>query len=76
VSLIQALLNPAAYPHPVDNIELIETHISWVLLTGHYAYKIKKISSLISLIFPLWKKDIITVMKSYALMVASRQIFI
>lgn len=42
MSLIQALLNPAAYPHPVDNIELIETHISWVLLTGHYAYKIKK----------------------------------
>jgi aminoglycoside phosphotransferase family enzyme/adenylate kinase family enzyme len=42
VSLIQALLNPAAYPHPVTHIELIETHISWVLLTGQYAYKIKK----------------------------------
>lgn len=42
MSLIQALLNPAAYPHPVNNIELIETHISWVLLTGQYAYKIKK----------------------------------
>jgi hypothetical protein len=42
VNLIQALLNPAAYPHPVTHIELIETHISWVLLTGHYAYKIKK----------------------------------
>jgi aminoglycoside phosphotransferase family enzyme/adenylate kinase family enzyme len=40
--LIQALLNPAAYPHPVTDIELIETHISWVLLTGQYAYKIKK----------------------------------
>ena len=40
--LIQALLNPAAYPHPVTHIELIETHISWVLLTGQYAYKIKK----------------------------------
>ena len=42
MSLIQALLNPAAYPHPVTHIELIETHISWVLLTGQYAYKIKK----------------------------------
>lgn len=42
MSLIQALLNPAAYPHSVDKIELIETHISWVLLTGQYAYKIKK----------------------------------
>lgn len=42
MSLIQALLSPAAYPHPVTHIELIETHISWVLLTGQYAYKIKK----------------------------------
>ncbi len=42
MSLIQSLLNPAAYPHPVVKIELIETHISWVLLTGSYAYKIKK----------------------------------
>ncbi|MFZ3087974.1 MAG: hypothetical protein WA123_07910, partial [Methylotenera sp.] len=42
MSLIQALLNPAAYPHPVGEIKLIETHISWVLLTGQYAYKIKK----------------------------------
>ncbi len=42
MSLIQALLSPTAYPHPVTQIQLIETHISWVLLTGHYAYKIKK----------------------------------
>jgi len=40
---IKALLKPDAYPHPVTaEIELIETHISWVLLTGDYAYKIKK----------------------------------
>ncbi|CAI8834921.1 AAA family ATPase [Methylococcus capsulatus] len=31
-----------AYPHPVSGIRLIETHISWVFLTGTYAYKIKK----------------------------------
>lgn len=42
MSLIKLLLNPAAYPHPVTKIELVETHISWVLLTGAYAYKIKK----------------------------------
>ncbi len=42
MSLIQALLKPSAYPHAVDKIELIETHISLVLLTGQYAYKIKK----------------------------------
>lgn len=41
-SLIDALQNPALYPHPVDGFQLIETHISWVLLTGSYAYKVKK----------------------------------
>ena len=30
------------YPHPVRELRLLETHISWVLLTGDYAYKIKK----------------------------------
>jgi len=40
--LIQALHNPACYDHPVQNIRLVETHISWVLLTGDYVYKIKK----------------------------------
>lgn len=40
--LISALKNPACYPHPVSTIEVIETHISWVILTGKHAYKIKK----------------------------------
>jgi hypothetical protein len=35
-------LHDATYPHPVNDIELIETHISWVILTGSVAYKIKK----------------------------------
>lgn len=39
---IKALLDAQAYPHPVSQLQLIETHISWVLLTGTYAYKIKK----------------------------------
>ena len=39
---LEALQRADAYPHPVDRIELRETHISWVLLTGSYAYKIKK----------------------------------
>ncbi|MFI4937599.1 MAG: AAA family ATPase, partial [Candidatus Berkiellales bacterium] len=38
----QALLNPTLYPHPVSGFQLIETHLSWVILTGQYAYKIKK----------------------------------
>lgn len=37
------LLQPDAYPHPVTQpIRVIETHISWVLLTGTHAYKLKK----------------------------------
>lgn len=40
--LIRSLHSAAPYPHPVSAIELVETHISWVLLTGSYAYKIKK----------------------------------
>ena len=40
--LVLALLQPAVYEHPVDKLQLIETHISWVILTGDYAYKIKK----------------------------------
>ena len=41
-ALIAALQNPALYPHPVDGFRIIETHISWVILTGAYAYKMKK----------------------------------
>lgn len=40
--LLTALQNANLYAHPVAEFQLIETHISWVLLTGHYAYKIKK----------------------------------
>ena len=40
--LIQALLHPACYAHPVAQVELMQTHISWVLLAGDIAYKIKK----------------------------------
>jgi aminoglycoside phosphotransferase family enzyme/predicted kinase len=40
--LVKALQNPARFPHPVERFQVIETHISWVILTGPYAYKIKK----------------------------------
>jgi len=39
---IQALQNASFYDHSTSNIQLIETHISWVLLTGEFVYKIKK----------------------------------
>ena len=40
--LVRALLNPRAYDHAVEAVELIETHISWIFLTGPFAYKVKK----------------------------------
>jgi len=40
--LIRALCDPRRYPHAVDSVQVLETHISWVLLTGRYAYKFKK----------------------------------
>jgi hypothetical protein len=40
--LIHALLDPARYPDGVARVALMQTHISWVLLAGDFAYKIKK----------------------------------
>ena len=41
--LIERLLSAAAYPHAVATpVRLVETHISRVLLTGEFAYKLKK----------------------------------
>jgi hypothetical protein len=40
--LIASLLTPEAYPHPAASPKLLETHISWVILTGTNANKIKK----------------------------------
>ncbi|MBD1867030.1 AAA family ATPase [Cyanobacteria bacterium FACHB-471] len=41
--VIQQMMQPSFYPHSVQEpIQLIQTHISYVLLTGEYAYKLKK----------------------------------
>ena len=39
---IQNLLKPGAFPHDTGKMQLLETHISWIVLTGRYAYKVKK----------------------------------
>lgn len=39
---VAALRDPARLPHPADEVTLLETHISWVLLAGEHAYKLKK----------------------------------
>lgn len=44
--LIEGLMRPQAYPHPVEIVEHIETHISHVFLAGAFAYKLKKPLSL------------------------------
>jgi len=41
-ALVERLRDPACYPHPVGTIEVLETHVSWVLLAGDFAYKLKK----------------------------------
>ncbi|MEO0377370.1 MAG: phosphotransferase, partial [Cyanobacteria bacterium P01_A01_bin.17] len=42
-SLVQQMLRPEFYPHPVtEPLELIQTHISYVFLTGDHVYKVKK----------------------------------
>lgn len=40
--LIAALRDTSRYPHAAESVTVIETHISWVLLAGDYAYKFKK----------------------------------
>jgi aminoglycoside phosphotransferase family enzyme/predicted kinase len=41
--LIAQMCQPGFYPHPVvEPIRLMQTHVSYVLLTGDYAYKVKK----------------------------------
>lgn len=40
--IIENLKKKNPYPHPVSRVKVIETHISWILLTGGHAYKVKK----------------------------------
>ena len=40
--ILKSMHRPDFYPHPVQTISLEETHISFVVLTGDYVYKIKK----------------------------------
>jgi aminoglycoside phosphotransferase family enzyme/predicted kinase len=39
---IHALLDPAVYAARPDRVDLVQTHISYVLLAGDHVYKIKK----------------------------------
>lgn len=41
-AILKALLRPETYGKDVKQVRLIQTHTSWVFLTGDFAYKIKK----------------------------------
>ena len=39
---IAVLKKETAFPHAISYVKIIETHISWIILTGRFVYKIKK----------------------------------
>jgi aminoglycoside phosphotransferase family enzyme len=41
-ALVQALLKPEIYPHNPKKVELVQTQMSFLFLTGDYVYKVKK----------------------------------
>ena len=41
-ALVQALLKPEIYPHSPQKVELVQTQMSFLFLTGDYVYKVKK----------------------------------
>ena len=40
--MVQALLNPKAYPQATRSVEMVQTQMSFVFLTDDYVYKVKK----------------------------------
>ncbi len=40
--MVQALLEPKAYPEPTQGVKLAQTQMSFVFLTDSYVYKVKK----------------------------------
>ena len=39
---VEFLKQPDSYPDTLRQVEVVETHMSWVFLAGNYAYKLKK----------------------------------
>lgn len=40
--LIKSLLEEKAYPEPTAEVRLVETHVSFIFITDHFVYKVKK----------------------------------
>jgi len=41
-ALVEGLRSPLSYPHAAGCVEVLETHISYVVLAGDFAYKVRK----------------------------------
>ena len=41
-TLVEVLLKPETYPHHPQKVELVQTQMSFIFLTGDYVYKVKK----------------------------------
>lgn len=41
-AVVAAMSRPDFYPHRPRDVELVQTHVSWVFLAGEYVYKVKK----------------------------------
>jgi uncharacterized protein len=40
--LLKSLLKPSAYDEPTSTVRLVQTHVSFLFITDHFVYKIKK----------------------------------
>ncbi len=41
-TILRFLRDPGSYPERPDSVSVMETHISWIVLTNQFAYKLKK----------------------------------
>jgi hypothetical protein len=41
-NLVGSMMDPTFYPQPVEHVELIQTHISYIFIAGDFVYKVKK----------------------------------
>ncbi|MEE9152246.1 MAG: hypothetical protein V3U20_10515, partial [Thermoplasmata archaeon] len=41
-SIVNDLQRPEAYPEPIKNVKMLQTHISYIFITDDHVYKIKK----------------------------------
>ena len=39
---LKCLLDKCMYPEPTDNVQMIQTHASWLFITDNHVYKFKK----------------------------------